>query len=249
MRGELRIAPAQQLRARRNPLGDLAERDRRAALRLCPAPHHGAVDDVQLGGRRLQQLGGEFDRLVAHHRRGDMHRAAGEHGRARRMRADAVVDQVGLAVDHAHALVVDAERLGANLRHRRLEALPQRRAAGDQFHRAVGIDLDLGVVARAAAALLHEDRDAGADQFARGAAAFHVGLQLVPAEGLERLFQQRRIVAGIEFELLDARLVEGDDVGQLLRGDQVAAAHLDADRGRASPPTASIRRERTNVLS
>ena len=53
---------------------------------------------------------------------GDVHGAAGQPGRARRMRADAVIDQVGLAVDHAHALVVDAERLGADLRHRGLES-------------------------------------------------------------------------------------------------------------------------------
>ena len=82
------------------------------------------------------------------------------------MRPDAVIDQVGVAMDDPHLAIIDAERLGADLRHRGLEALAERGAAGDQFDRAAAVDRDLGIVGRAAPALLQEDGDAGADRLA-----------------------------------------------------------------------------------
>src|SRR4029077_2472850 len=94
-----------------------------------------------------------------------------------------VGDPVGLALGHAHAPVVDAQNLGANLRHDGLEALPERSAAGDQLHRARTIDLDAHAVGGAQAALLDEHREAGADRFTGGAAARKLGLALVPLEG------------------------------------------------------------------
>jgi hypothetical protein len=53
-----------------------------------------------------------------------------------------VGDPIGLAMGHAHAPVVDAQSLGANLRHHGLEALPERSAAGDELHHTRAIDLD-----------------------------------------------------------------------------------------------------------
>jgi hypothetical protein len=49
------------------------------------------------------------------------------------VRADAVLDAVGLAVDDAHLLHVGAEHLGGDLRHHGLKALPDRSAAGDDL--------------------------------------------------------------------------------------------------------------------
>ena len=80
------------------------------------------------------------------------------------MRADAVFDPVGAALDHAHPAVIDAERVGADLRDDGLEALAERRAAGDDLDRAGGLDRDPHAVARAQPALLDKHREAGADQ-------------------------------------------------------------------------------------
>ena len=75
--------------------------------------------------------------------------------------------QVGLAVNDPHAAVIDAERLGADLRHGGLEALAERGAAGDQLDRAGAVDRNLGIVGRPAPALLQKDRDPGPDRLAR----------------------------------------------------------------------------------
>ena len=106
------------------------------------------------------------------------------------MGADAVLDAVGLSRDDPHPAVVHAERIGADLRHRRGEALADRRAAGHQLDRAGGVDGDAGAVQRPEPALLDKDCDAGPDQFAGGAAAAQLGLQRIPADLRQRLVQQ-----------------------------------------------------------
>ena len=87
------------------------------------------------------------------------------------MRADAVRDAIGLTVDDAHALIVDAERFGGDLRHHGLKPLPERRAAGDHFDRAGFVDFNPNAVLRSETRLLDEHRQADADHFAVGAAA------------------------------------------------------------------------------
>jgi hypothetical protein len=57
-------------------------------------------------------------------------------GRARGVRTDSVSDAIGLAVSDAHAAVVDAQSLGAYLRHHGLEALAERGTAGDELDHA-----------------------------------------------------------------------------------------------------------------
>ena len=132
-----------------------------------------------------------------------------------------------MAVDHPHAPVIDAERLGADLRHRRLEPLAERRAAGYHLDVAVGVDGDPRPVGGAAPALLDEHADAGADQLAVRPAAIQFDPQRLPAEGRRRLVQQAGIVAGIQHHVRHVGLVEGDGVGHLVRRDQVALPHLD----------------------
>ena len=107
---------------------------------LLTLAHHFAVDDVERVGRRLQQFAGDFERFLAHIERRDMRRRRRHHRGARSVRADAEGDAVGLAVDHAALLVIDAERVGGNLRHHGLEALAERGAAGHDFDRAGRVD-------------------------------------------------------------------------------------------------------------
>ena len=139
-----------------------AERHRRAAA----GAHDLAVDDIEIGGARLHELGGSGKRLVAQLHCRKPCRLATHHGDARGEGAHALVDAVGLAVDDAHADVIDAKRVGADLRHRRLHALADRGDAGNHLDGAVVCDLDAHGVERAEPAFLHEHRKAGADCFA-----------------------------------------------------------------------------------
>ena len=84
-------------------------------------------------GARLHQLGGGGERLVAQLDRREPRRLAAHHRHARGEGAHASVDAVGLAVRHAHIGVMDAERVGADLRHRGFDALADRGHAGDDF--------------------------------------------------------------------------------------------------------------------
>ena len=163
------LAAAERLRGRRQMIGDLAEAHRRPRGPILA--HHLAVDDVERVGRRLHQLGRHLDRFRPQLDGAVVGGGCRHHGRARGMRADAVGDAVGLAVGHAHAPVVDAQNLGADLRHHGLEALAERGAAGDELDRARAIDLDPHAVGRPEPALLDEHRKAGTDRLAGGAAA------------------------------------------------------------------------------
>ena len=62
--------------------------------------------------------------------------------------------------------IVGAEAFRRDLRHHRLEALPERSAAGDDLDLAGAIDLDTHAVVRSEARLLDEHREADADHLA-----------------------------------------------------------------------------------
>ena len=168
---------------RRRParLGHVAERDRRPVRRAFA--HDPAVDHVERFGRALQQRGGSGDRLGAQFGRGDARCFAGHHRDARGEGAHAVGDAVGLAVHDAHAGVVDAERVGADLRQRGFHALANRSGTGNDFDGAFVVDRDAHAVERPEPAFLDKHRDAGADRFAFGAAA----AQAPPAKPASRL--------------------------------------------------------------
>ena len=119
-------ACSRRVRAGRERTRDRAKADRGARRRV--STHHPPSIDVKRGGRRLQQFGGGLDRLVAQRGRREPRRLAGHDGDARGERADAALDAVGLAVDDAHLPVIDAERIGADLREHGLDALADRRA-------------------------------------------------------------------------------------------------------------------------
>ena len=79
---------------------DLAERHQRRVGRL--HPHNMAVDDGKAAGVGLQELRRHVQSLGADFLRGDGRGIAGHHRGAGRMRADAIFDAVGLAVNDAH---------------------------------------------------------------------------------------------------------------------------------------------------
>ncbi len=226
------VAVAERLRGRLEMPGDLAEAHRRPGRPILA--HHLAVDDVERVGRRLHQLGRHLDRLGAQLQRGVVGGRRRHHGGARGMRADAELDAVGLAVGDAHAPVVDAQHLGADLRHHGLEALAERGAAGDELDHARGVDLDPHAVGRAEPALLDEHRKAGADHLAGGAAARQLGLELVPVERGEELVEQADIVAGIVLDLLAQRL-ERPVIGHLVAPRWRCGGARRSDRCRAWP--------------
>ncbi len=159
--------------------------------------HNPAVDHVERFGRALQQRGGGGDRLGAQFGRGDARCFAGHHRDARGEGAHAVGDAIGLAVHDAHAGVIDAERVGADLRQCGFHALADRSGTGNDFDGAFVVDRDAHAVERPEPAFLDKHRDAGADRFAFGAAPGKLRLQSLPAGCGERLVEQPRIVAGV----------------------------------------------------
>src|SRR5438067_13675521 len=112
------------------------------------------------------------------------------------MRADAVGYAIGLAVDDPHAAVIDPERVGADLRHGRREALPDIRAAGHQFHRPGRVNAAARAVGAAEPALIDKDREPGADQSAGIAPAAPGVLQSPPSPPRPRPVEQPAAVAG-----------------------------------------------------
>src|SRR6185295_12260369 len=118
------------------------------------------------------------------------------------VRPDAVRDAIGLPMNDANLGVVDAERIGADLRHHRLETLAERSAAGDDFNLTRGRDGDSHSVLRAEPALLDEHGKPRADRLTRTPALRETCGEPVPADAVERLRQQSRVVAGVEHDLV-----------------------------------------------
>jgi hypothetical protein len=106
----------------------------------------------------LQEFGRHRERFAPHIEGRDMGCRRGHHGGARGMGADAERNAVGLAMNDAAAPVVDAKRVGGNLRHHGLESLAERGAPGQDLDRAGGIDRNSHAVGRTEPALLDEHR-------------------------------------------------------------------------------------------
>ena len=163
-----------------------------------------AVNYVELVRARLEQRGGDIQRLGSTERR-RASVALPVMTEARGVGADAVLDAIRLPRHHLHPPVVGPQRIGADLRHRGGETLADRRTASHQLDRAGGIDGDPGAVHWSKPAFLDEDRESAPYQFAGGAAAAQLRLQRFPADLRECLIQQSRIVAGIVDDLAAQR--------------------------------------------
>ena len=77
---------------------------------------------------------------------------------------------IGPSVDDGHTAVVDAQRIAANLRHHRLEPLPERGASGHDFDLPRMVDRNSDPIGRAEPAFLNENGNACPDRLAGGAA-------------------------------------------------------------------------------
>ncbi len=100
-----------------------------------------------------------------------MHGVAGQHGGARRVRADPMLDPIGLSVDHAHIFVIHAKGVGADLGHNGFKSLADRRATGDELDFSLAIDGRARAVGRTPAAFVEEDAHPNAHHLAGVASA------------------------------------------------------------------------------
>src|SRR5437016_14574509 len=96
------------------------------------------------------------------------------------MSADTIGDAVGLTMNDRDAAIIDAESLGADLRHYGLEPLPQGRPARHELDRTRNIHAEAHAVLGTQPGLFDEIGQARAHQFAASAAPAHLALQLVP---------------------------------------------------------------------
>src|SRR5262252_2375316 len=175
--------------------GDFGQADRSAAR--AAATHDDTVDNVEFVRPRLQQRGGDVEGRSPHFERRDMRRIPSHDRGAGRMGADTVWDAVSLPRDDPYTAVVDAERVGTDLRHGRREALADRRAASHQLDSAAAVDADTRPVQRSKPAFLDKDGEPRPDQFAGSATATQLRLQRIPADLRQGLLEQSRIVAGV----------------------------------------------------
>src|SRR5271166_3958397 len=122
------------------------------------------------------------------------------------MRPDTVLDPVGLPVNDPHPAVVDTQRVGRDLRHHRLETLPDRGAAGDDFDSAGSVDRDRDPVEGTQTALLDKDGETGPDRLAGGPTLSQRRLQRIPSDGGQCLIEQPGIIARIIDNLVADRV-------------------------------------------
>ncbi len=167
---EARRARAAQLRGRLQRLGDLAERHRRSGRRALA--HDLAVDDVE-----------RVRRLAAAARPPSRSPCSRTSTAASRVASPVITVTRDAKAPWPKAIrsvrpwttrtrrVVDAERVGADLRHHGLDPLPDRSGAGDHLDQAGAVDRQPHAVERSEPALLDEDRQPRADAFAAGATA------------------------------------------------------------------------------
>ena len=167
-----------------------ADRDIARADRLVAVERNVLRAAVELLRRRLANL-------VLQAGRGLDDGRAAHHDRARAVRAVALPHVAGRAViDAADALHRQFERIGGDLREHRLDALPDRRRADIDRDRAVGLELEPHVLARAGAAALEVATDADAVIAAVDQPALQRRL-LAPAEFGEAAVERHAIIAAV----------------------------------------------------
>ena len=120
---------------------------RPAHRRLVAAGHvERAVGEHDIGFGRLQHVRGNGAGLVHEPLGGQSHRPGEHHRPSTAPRAQAVGGPLGVAQNHGDIVGGDAERVGGELRGRRLCALSEGAEAGRHPHRAVRVDPHRGRV-------------------------------------------------------------------------------------------------------
>ena len=139
-------------------------------------------------------MGGDGEHLVSHDQRGLARGATGDDRDAAAAGAGAVGRRLRLALDDRHVVVLDAELVGDDLGHRRLDALAVRRGAevGDDL--AARLDAH-GRALRAERRHVHRrrldvDADAETEQPALGTRGGLLGAERLVVEHLERLVER-----------------------------------------------------------
>ena len=130
----------------------------------------------------LKKLRGQIKRLGANLFSCNHRRIRRHHGRPRGMRANAVFDPIGAAMDNAHLTVVDAQGLRGDLRNHRLEALSHRRAASDYFNLAVAMHVDARPVDWTETAFLDIHCNAETDDLAPRTTLLDLDFEFIPME-------------------------------------------------------------------
>src|SRR5438105_2025560 len=98
------------------------------------------------------------------------------------MRTDTVRNEVSSTVDHFDVLVVNTESIGANLRHHRFKALPQRRAARDELDCPGRIDGHTRAVRRANSTLFDKHCQANTHRLSLRSTGPKIRLECVPVQ-------------------------------------------------------------------
>ncbi len=193
-------------------------------------------------GRRFQEMARELDQFHPHLAGSYERRAAGQHQRAARERAEAVGRTIGVAVHDGDLRRLDPELVGYDLGERGAKSLPVRARADARLDEArrVHRQLDLLPAGRDLHPARGERRRAVAGALREGRKAESQKLPLCPRLALahtERGDVERG--SGDLHRLPVARLVEGETrhrrVGKAI--DQVAATDLDGieiERGRGA---------------
>src|SRR5262249_12487543 len=155
--------------------GDLAQRHGGPARVLA---HDLAVDHRDRIGILLHELGRDIDRLGTDFNRGAASRLACHDRRAGCERPHPEWDAVGAAVHDPPATIIDADRIAADLRPPRSDALAERSRPGHALDHTGGVDRYPHAVERPEPALLDEEGKSRPNAFATGATAFELALQI-----------------------------------------------------------------------
>ena len=246
------VGTAQAIRLDPRPSREVGERERAVGA----GDPHGAVGDLEVAGARLQRVGGELLEIVGELARRAADRGAAARDRARSAGADAGRDQIGVALDHAHALRRQVEMLGDELRIGGVMALPGRLRADQHRDDAVRVEPHDRGLRAVVAARLDVGREADAAQLAGFFDCAAAALEAGPVADLLRARHVAGELAGI-VDLAGRRRVR-----HRLRLDEVALAQRvrrDAELarrgvdqpldhiGRLGPPGAAIGIDRHRV--
>jgi hypothetical protein len=126
-------------------------------------------------------------------------------------------------MDNSYFTIIDPELFRTNLRYDGFEALPDRRAAGDDFDFTVDVHVHSNAVNWSKPALLNVHRDSQTNEFALGFSLSNLILKIAPSALFERLVQKFWVIAGIQHDFVPQR-DEWALMGHICGLQQIASA-------------------------